>query len=125
MEKFYVVFVGRVPGIYDNWDDANDQVKYYSNARHKSFKSFEAAEDAYARHLSKSKFSTDSGSSSSHAQVEGQIDEIKRLRSEVEATRIAKERAEFQRDQAEKLNKNITEILKVLGNLKVEKKDEL
>ncbi|KAL3813597.1 hypothetical protein ACJIZ3_014865 [Penstemon smallii] len=92
-----VVYLGYMTiGIYD----ANNQVKYYSNARHKSFKSLEAAQDAYARHLSKSNFSRSLGSSSSNTQFEGQIDEIRRLRSEVEATRLAKERAEFQRDQA-------------------------
>lgn len=37
--KFYVVWVGRVPGIYDNWDDCLEQVKEYPGARYKSFTS--------------------------------------------------------------------------------------
>lgn len=43
-EKFYAVKIGRVPGIYSNWDDASKQVTNYSNATHKSFESREEAE---------------------------------------------------------------------------------
>ncbi len=37
--KFYVVWVGRVPGIYDNWDDCLEQVTEFPGARYKSFTS--------------------------------------------------------------------------------------
>ena len=42
--RIYCVAVGRRPGIYDLWDDANKQVYRYSGAVHKSFKN---AEEAY------------------------------------------------------------------------------
>lgn len=41
--KFYVVWAGRVPGIYDNWPDAHDQVDGFPGAR---FKAFDSCEDA-------------------------------------------------------------------------------
>lgn len=37
--KFYGVRVGRVPGVYDNWDDCKAQVNGYQGAEYKSFKS--------------------------------------------------------------------------------------
>jgi ribonuclease HI len=37
--KFYVVWEGKNPGIYDNWEDAKDQVTNVKNARYKSFTS--------------------------------------------------------------------------------------
>lgn len=42
-EKFYAVKCGRNPGIYNTWDECEMQVKYYSGARYKSFKSIEEA----------------------------------------------------------------------------------
>lgn len=37
--KFYVVWEGRVPGIYDNWDDCKEQVDDFKGAKFKSFES--------------------------------------------------------------------------------------
>lgn len=45
-QKFYVVWVGRVPGVYDNWSDAEEQVLNFPGAKFKSFAS--AAEAAQA-----------------------------------------------------------------------------
>jgi len=36
-KKYYAVCVGRKPGIYDNWDDAKEQVNGFKNAKYKSF----------------------------------------------------------------------------------------
>ena len=44
--KYYVVWIGRKPGIYDNWKDCERQVKGYSGAKYKSFKSKSDAEFA-------------------------------------------------------------------------------
>lgn len=49
MAKFYVVWAGHNPGVYDNWDDCKEQVKDYPNARYKSFPSSEAAAEAFRR----------------------------------------------------------------------------
>lgn len=45
--KFYVVWNGVNPGIYDNWMDCKLQVEGYEGAKYKSFESREAAVNAY------------------------------------------------------------------------------
>ena len=47
MAKFYVVWAGHHPGVYDNWDDAREQIEGYPNPRFKSFPTAEAAATAY------------------------------------------------------------------------------
>lgn len=47
--KYYVVWEGRVPGVYDNWDDAREQVENYEGARFKGFGSAADAAEAYRR----------------------------------------------------------------------------
>lgn len=47
ISKFYVVWSGQVPGIYESWDDCQKQVKNYPNARFKGFPTRVAAEKAY------------------------------------------------------------------------------
>lgn len=47
-KKYYVVWVGNNPGIYDTWDHCQRQVKGFPNAKFKSFPSKAEAEDAYA-----------------------------------------------------------------------------
>ena len=41
--RIYCVAVGRRPGIYDLWDDANKQVFRYPGAIHKSFRTLQEA----------------------------------------------------------------------------------
>ena len=45
--KYYVVWDGHNPGIYDNWKACQQQVKNYPNAKYKSYPSRAAAEQAY------------------------------------------------------------------------------
>lgn len=45
--KFYVVWIGDTPGIYDSWEECKLQVNGYPNARYKSFKTQEEAVAAY------------------------------------------------------------------------------
>lgn len=47
MKKYYVVWAGRVPGIYTDLQDALDQVDDYPGASFKSFDSAEAAAAAF------------------------------------------------------------------------------
>lgn len=49
LKKYYVVWVGRVPGVYDNIDDALEQVDNYPGATFKGFDSPEAAAKAFRR----------------------------------------------------------------------------
>ncbi|MCM1450532.1 MAG: ribonuclease H family protein [Clostridiales bacterium] len=46
-KKFYVVWAGWNPGVYDNWEDAQEQIANFKGSRFKSFDSQEAAINAY------------------------------------------------------------------------------
>lgn len=50
--KYYVVWVGRHPGVYDNWDDCLEQVKGFEGAKYKSFPSAAQAAQAYRNGIS-------------------------------------------------------------------------
>ena len=45
--KFYVVWVGETPGIYDTWDDCKAQVDGFPQASYKSYNSMAEAEYAF------------------------------------------------------------------------------
>ncbi len=45
--KYYVVWNGWMPGIYDNWTDCNVQIKGYPHAQYKSFPTEEEAKEAF------------------------------------------------------------------------------
>lgn len=47
-KKFYVVWEGNNPGIYDSWTDCQLQIKGYPGAKYKAFSSQEEAEDAFS-----------------------------------------------------------------------------
>lgn len=57
VNKFYVVWSGHVPGIYDSWDECQMQIKNYPNAKYKGFPTKAAAENAfkgnYESHIAK------------------------------------------------------------------------
>ena len=46
-QKYYVVWDGVNPGIYNSWAECQQQIKGYPNAKYKSFSSKELAEAAY------------------------------------------------------------------------------
>ncbi|MEL6388556.1 MAG: ribonuclease H family protein [Bacteroidota bacterium] len=46
-QKFYVVWVGATPGIYDSWDQCKLQIQGYPGAKYKSFRSLQAAQQAF------------------------------------------------------------------------------
>lgn len=46
-KKYYVVWEGRQPGVYDDWDDALEQVQNYPGARYKGFPSQQKAVEAF------------------------------------------------------------------------------
>ena len=48
-QKYYVVWQGNTPGIYDNWADCQKQVVGVTGAQYKSFDSLEAAQRAILR----------------------------------------------------------------------------
>lgn len=57
-QKYYVVWVGIEPGVYDNWEDAAEQVLTYPGAKYKSFntqaeaiRAFRGADDSEGKTL--------------------------------------------------------------------------
>lgn len=38
MDKYYVVWEGRHPGVYDNWEDCQEQVNGFPGAKYRAFK---------------------------------------------------------------------------------------
>lgn len=46
-KKYYVVWAGWDTGVYDSWEDAQEQINGFKGARYKSFNSREAAVNAY------------------------------------------------------------------------------
>lgn len=45
--KYYVVWEGHKPGIFESWDDCKSQIKDFKGAKYKSFTSFDAAKKAF------------------------------------------------------------------------------
>jgi ribonuclease HI len=52
-KKWYVVLKGKIPGVYDDWDDCLVQVNEFPNNSYKGYKTKEEAEARYKKHLSK------------------------------------------------------------------------
>lgn len=46
-KKFYVVWKGKHPGIFETWDDCKAQIAGFKGAQYKSFSSFAEAKKAY------------------------------------------------------------------------------
>ena len=47
-KRFYVVWSGLIPGIYQSWDECQEQIKGVKQALYKSFDTIEEAERAYS-----------------------------------------------------------------------------
>ena len=63
----YIVYNGRVPGIYNSWLDASKQVHKFPNANHKSYKDRREAEAAYMEYLHCNGMDEHGGASASSA----------------------------------------------------------
>lgn len=48
-KKYYVVFAGRNPGVYDDWSDAREQIEGFDGARYKGYGSAAEAAEAYRK----------------------------------------------------------------------------
>ncbi|WEK54738.1 MAG: ribonuclease H family protein [Candidatus Cohnella colombiensis] len=46
-QKYYVVWVGKVPGVYTSWSECQEQVNQFTDAKYKSYESKSEAETAY------------------------------------------------------------------------------
>ncbi|MBP5677418.1 MAG: ribonuclease H family protein, partial [Bacteroidales bacterium] len=63
-QKYYVVWRGNRPGIYDSWEGCQAQVKGVAGAQYKSFETLALARAAYDRPYSEAVASSTSGTSS-------------------------------------------------------------
>jgi hypothetical protein len=50
-QKWYVVYVGRVPGVYEEWPDCHKQVNGFKGNSYKSYMTREVAEKKWRNHL--------------------------------------------------------------------------
>lgn len=46
-QKYYTVWDGKVPGVYDTWKECENQIKGFENAKYKSFESLQEASEAF------------------------------------------------------------------------------
>ncbi|WP_420603679.1 viroplasmin family protein [Flagellimonas sp.] len=46
-KKFYVVWKGKRPGIYESWDDCKAQIEGFKGSQYKSFSAFDQAKKAF------------------------------------------------------------------------------
>jgi viroplasmin and RNaseH domain-containing protein len=51
MAKWYVVYSGRVPGVYEEWEDYQAQVTNFSGNCYKGYKTRELAVSKWRRHV--------------------------------------------------------------------------
>ena len=47
----YVVYIGKVPGVYDDWEECRRQVNRFSGNSYKGYPTWAEAEARYARYL--------------------------------------------------------------------------
>lgn len=52
-KKYYAVAIGKVPGIYSDWESCNEQVRGFSHAKYKSFANEEACRQWYLQQTGK------------------------------------------------------------------------
>jgi len=52
-KKCYVVYIGEVPGVYDEWQDCQKQVNNFSGNNYKGYKSRTVEEEKWRKHLRK------------------------------------------------------------------------
>ena len=51
MKKWYVVYKGRVPGVYTEWSECHAQVDKFKSNGYKSFRTRQEAEASYLKFL--------------------------------------------------------------------------
>jgi viroplasmin and RNaseH domain-containing protein len=50
---WYVVYKGKVPGVYDNWEDYRRQVHHFSGNSYKGYNTLAEAQTRYANYLAR------------------------------------------------------------------------
>lgn len=73
-QRYYVVFIGRNPGVYETWDEAKAQVDGFPGNKHKRYNSLECAEDALLNFYADSYYNQRSRISKSQVhQIDGNL----------------------------------------------------
>ena len=91
--EWYVVYEGREPGIYDNWEDANAQVCGFSGNCHRGFNSYAQALKSWVDHLGKPK---GGHSGSGGGDVEGQRWTVDNLAKQLDGLNVRSSRGSIQ-----------------------------
>lgn len=69
-QKYYVVWVGREPGIYNSWNDCKSQIDHFPDAKYKSYDSITAAKLAYENGWKKSLYGVKQALTTSPSSIE-------------------------------------------------------
>lgn len=56
MTRYYVVWIGREPGVYHTWPECQRQVDGFTNAKFKKFTSLKEAQDAFFGEIKQKRF---------------------------------------------------------------------
>jgi len=83
--KYYVVWVGVNPGIYETWSKCQEQIVGFPNARYKSFKTLAAAEEAFDQSASEFIIKKKKAKSKSKPDYHSFLDEIEENSISVDA----------------------------------------
>lgn len=75
VKKYYAVRKGKNPGIYESWGEAESQVKGYSGAEYKSFKTLDEA-DSYMSQISQVSIENDLSIDDLNLKIQKEIDEL-------------------------------------------------
>ncbi len=80
--KYYVVWKGYAPGVYDSWEEAEIQVSGYPDASYRAFKSQEAAVEAWREGFDKEGLLQEISKEMARLNKEGTVIEYKEEASE-------------------------------------------
>lgn len=75
-KKYYVVWQGKTPGIYETWEDCKAQVHGFDEAKYKSFPTKEEAEAAFKGNFAKHIYSKTSAGKNSSSKIQGSKSEV-------------------------------------------------
>ncbi|XP_019190549.1 PREDICTED: uncharacterized protein LOC109185007 [Ipomoea nil] len=113
--KTYVVFVGRQPEIYDNWEDAKTQVHRYSDNLYKSYNSRDEAIQAFNRFISSQRHDSQACSSNSASSSSSTVPNTNTFSNEEILARMQDELARENHEHAMKLDAIVEEFKHLLS----------
>ncbi|XP_075499013.1 uncharacterized protein LOC142537358 [Primulina tabacum] len=110
MGKTYVVFIGRKPGVYETWEEAQKQVNKFSGASHRSFLSREGAIKAFDSYMDKQALVQDSSSTNT-------VEETSNTTSSANSNASASTKP-TQAGKLDKLNEALSNLVKITEEIK-------